>query len=371
MSDRQNYHNHIESAIQNVLSKVKSPGRLTQSQEQAQTETPVLPSETRPAPRKQLASPIKATKATTLQPIPTRKLPNRSVNKQVDLPTDKVNKQKTVQSAEALLETSDAQSTDVAPIIEIPGLEDPVYLEAEDLYTPLSEEDLAPEPEELPLQEDSYIPPYNLFEEFVETELNILLSRYLDLCRCSQCRADIVALALHQLPAYYVTGTRGTLTAKSVIWTRYMQQVMDAVTKGIHIVYKRPRPSCRKIKQVLWLKPEIEEVQLTEPEQSLFGALHHNLPVEDLEITFSEEVAELIQALEQSSDEDKADLLPVFSPIVQHSYQQYKPEERPNLAPDDLQLLDIDDWSATELSFQKMPQNPPLTPRPTGHKENT
>lgn len=362
MSERQNYHNHIESAIQNVLSKVKSPARLVQSkeeQEQNQTETPVLPSETRPAPRKQLASPIKATKATSLQPIPMRKLPDWHANKQSDQQTEQRSDEKIAKVTEPLTKTGETQATEVAPIIEIPGLEDPVYLEAEDLYTPLSEEDLTPEPDELPLQEDSYIPPYNLFEEFVETELNILLSRYLDLCRCSQCRADIVALALHQLPAYYVTGTRGTLTAKSVIWTRYMQQVMDAVTKGIHIVYKRPRPSCRKIKQVLWLKPEIEEVQLTEPEQALFGALHHNLPVEDLEITFSEEVAELIQALEQSSDEDTADLLPVFSPVVQRSYQQYTPEDRPNLAPDDLQLLDIDDWGSSESFPLKTTQNPP------------
>lgn len=323
MSERpNNYHNHIESAIQNVLSKVKSPGRLAQTQPESEIDSdkPVLPSETRLAPRKKQTGTLIATKATatTLQPIPARKLSEKAPEKAPEKP-----------------ETAPSDT----PTTEVP----PVYFEAEDLFTPLLEEDLSPESDEPPLQEDSYTAPYNLFEEFVETELNILLSRYLDLCRCSQCRADIVALALHQLPAYYVTGTRGTLTAKSVIWTRYMQQVMDAVTKGIHIVYKRPRPSCRKIKQVLWLKPEIEEVSLTEPERELFGALHQHMEPEDLEITFSDEVAELIQTLEQAPVADRADLLPVFSPVVHRSYQQYQ-KEKPDLAPEDLQLLDIDDW---------------------------
>jgi competence protein ComFB len=320
MPTGQNYQKHIESAIQNVLSKVKTPGRALPGEDRPikPQATPVLPSAVRPAPRKATTDALsQAPAAPPLIPEPV------ILTEPVDIPTEP---------------------------------ESPIYLEAEDLFTPLLEEDLNPPEEELPLLEDSYEAPYNLFEEFVETELNILLSRYLDLCRCSQCRADIVALALHQLPAYYVTGTRGTLTAKSVIWTRYMQQVMDAVTKGIHIVYKRPRPSCRKIKQVLWLKPEIEQVyalpaeilsETSKPGQELFGDIHQD----DIEIKFSDEVSELIMTLEQSSELDRAELLPVFSPVVQRSYQQFVPEPTSEqateaAAPDELQLLDIDNWDS-------------------------
>lgn len=314
-----NYHKHIEQAIQNVLSKVKTPERG--ALKPAEPDPVIRPSVVKPARRRETGS---TTGELVLETV---------------APSDS-------EAADHPLEVSVPQENPSAAAD--PGAtaepEAPIYLEAEDLYTPLQTEELNPEPEEPPLQEDTYTPPYNLFEEFVETELNILLSRYLDLCRCSQCRADIVALALHQLPAYYVTGTRGTLTAKSVIWTRYMQQVMDAVTKAIHIVYKRPRPSCKKIRQMLWLKPELEEVPFNPPaaietDPQFFGAIYQD----DVEIKFSDEVTELIQALELAPDEDKTELLPVFSPVVQNAYKQYVDEDdAPGDPPDELQLLDID-----------------------------
>lgn len=318
------YQKHIELAIQNVLSKVKNPGRpdlLQKLPAKAAAESP-QPTSVRPAPRR---SAVTGALSESDAPAPAE---THSI-----IPT--------------------FGTGELPAQAESPN-EEPILYEAEDLFTPLQTEDLNPEPEEPPLQEDTYQPPYNLFEEFVETELDILLSRYLDLCRCSQCRADIVALALHQLPAYYVTGTRGTLTAKSVIWTRYMQQVMDAVSKAIHVVYKRPRPNCGKIRQVLWLKPELEEVpaQGISNESELFAAIHQ----EDIELRFSDEISEIIQTLEQAPDEDKADLLPVFSPVVQKAYQQYQETEpatpstpdpaNPNLHQNDMQLLDIDNWDA-------------------------
>lgn len=320
MSKQPNFHQHIEQAIQNVLSKVKTPERG----EFPATSDGLKPSSVRPAIRREMN--------------PTGPLTQTETSSQEASAQD---------LADAVVQETDTRPNETTQAMASEHQEDPVYFEAEDLYTPLQKEDLAPEPDEPPLQQDTYVPPYNLFEEFVETELNILLSRYLDLCRCSQCRADIVALALHQLPAYYVTGTRGTLTAKSVIWTRYMQQVMDAVTKAIHIVYKRPRPTCGKIRQMLWLRPELEEVavaQAPDAEGEFFGAIYQD----DVEIKFSDEVAELIQALELAPGEDKSELLPVFSPVVQNAYKQYALTEEPAeeqltpKQPEELQLLDID-----------------------------
>lgn len=322
----QNYHSHIEQAIQNVLSKVKTPARG--SARPAEPQPVIRPAVTRPAPRREVTGSL----SDQAEADPAA---------EVQTPETPITAQPEAMPESASGDEAPPESTETGEAAQALTPE-PVYLEAEDLYTPLQTQDLNPEIDEPPIQEDTYVAPYNLFEEFVETELNILLSRYLDLCRCSQCRADIVALALHQLPAYYVTGTRGTLTAKSVIWTRYMQQVMDAVTKAIHIVYKRPRPNCGKIRQMLWVKPELEEVKASyapEPEQQFFGAIYQD----DVDIKFSDEVQELIQVLELAPTPDKTELLPVFSPVVQNAYKQYTVEEEPAKAPpDDLRLLDID-----------------------------
>lgn len=336
MSQNQNYQQHIQSAIQNVLSKVKSPERAKTAT--TSSETPQL----KPAEKPLTVKP-KLPQRSNTRPAGTGPLTRKPIASQTRKSQTSELTEPTAAETAAELEAPQARAT--AP------LEEAVYLEAEDLYTPLPLEEESDAEADIPLIEDQYSPPYNLFEEFVETELNILLSRYLDLCRCSQCRADIVALALHQLPAYYVTGTRGTLTAKSVVWTRYMQQVMDAVTKAIHIVYKRPRPSCRRIKQMIWLKPELEVVSESDSQDTpqYFGSLHQN--DSEPELSFSEEVNQIIQTLEAAPVEDKAELLPVFSPLVQNAYHSYEPEsqsapakESQELEPDAMQLLEIDDW---------------------------
>ncbi len=256
-----NYHKHIEQAIQNVLSKVKK-----------------IPS-----------SASDETFQSHLDPEPSEKA-----------------------------EVSSDQGIEKEKPHTEPASEEIHYLEADDLYTPMLLEDLNPSEteDEPPLIADTYSAPYNIFEEFVETELNIMLSRYIDLCRCSQCRADIVAIALHQLPAYYVTGTRGTLTAKSVIWAKYTQQIVDAVTKAINIVYKRPRSNCKKIKQMIWIRPDLEEVFKEPSSQNNQGSLFEQVHTEDIELSFSNEVEEIIQMLEQGDSHDKAALLPVSSPYV-------------------------------------------------------
>lgn len=336
MSEKQNYQKHIEQAIQNVLKKVKNPDfEGTSLKPQAPEHTQSTGNTTlvadlaraRPVALKS-RSPLHANKLSLARKIPTRQATSS-------------------EEKNDSIEKSSASSTQFQTITQekTSSVEGPL-IDGEDLYVPQTLE--ASETEDLAdVDEDPYEAPYNLFEEFVETELNILLSRYVDLCHCSQCRADIVALALQQLPAYYVTGTRGTLTAKSVIWTRYMQEVMDAVNKAIHIVYKRPRSSCKRIKHVLWVKPDLEEVsgQPSKQEQFSDTILEQDAPNLDL----PDEITEIIQTLEQTNAEDKAELLPVFSEHVharvQNAYQQL--EEMPSIPeeePEDMQLLEIEDW---------------------------
>jgi len=316
MSDKKEYHKHIELAIQNVLSKVKAPDRPFQPKDIA----PKQPDNLASNPVTESLKPEKDTMAKPEEPIPAAENDRQQAETELDSASDEL---------------------------------EPVYLEAEDLFTPFSVEPQHAESEtdetdELPLIEDSYTPPYNLFEEFVETELNILLSRYLDLCRCSQCRTDIVALALQQLPAYYVTGTRGTLTAKSVIWTRYTQEIMAAVTKSINIVYKRPRNTCRKIKQVLWVRPDLEDI--SHPQQASSEAqLFANVSSNHEELIFSPEVAAIIQTLENMPGHESHDLLPASSPVIHQTFDTPSEASPPDLpeaqdSPVKMELLEMDEW---------------------------
>lgn len=333
MSEKQNYQKHIEQAIQNVLKKVKNPdfeGPNVKPQAPEHTQSTGATTlvadlaRARPVAIKS-RSPLHQNKLTQA-----RKVPSRSAS-----------------SSEAEIPTATPQTLTTEPLAEAlsQGISTAPLIDGEDLYVPQALE--PSDSEDLPdIDEDPYEAPYNLFEEFVETELNILLSRYVDLCHCSQCRSDMVALALQQLPAYYVTGTRGTLTAKSVVWTRYMQEVMDAVNKAIHIVYKRPRSSCKRIKHMLWVKPDLEEVSGNEQKPEQFSDTIFEQDAPDLDL--SDEITEIIQTLEQASAEDKAQLLPVFSEHVharvQNAYQQLDEIIPPEEEPDDMQLLEIEDW---------------------------
>jgi competence protein ComFB len=339
MSEKQNYQKHIEQAIQNVLKKVKNPDfedanvRPQAPEHTHSTGATSLVADlarARPVAVKS-RSPLHQNKLTQARKIPTRQTPSSETESSTSYERP---------------ETSSQSTERVHQDKKAPDLSDSPLIDGEDLYVlqPLDPSEIEDAPE---IDEDPYEAPYNLFEEFVETELNILLSRYVDLCHCSQCRSDIVALALQQLPAYYVTGTRGTLTAKSVVWTRYMQEVMDAVNKAIHIVYKRPRSSCKRIKHMLWVKPELEEVSGPSPRPEQFSdtILEQDAP----DLNLSDEITEIIQTLEQANAEDKAQLLPVFSEHVharvQNAYQQLEDitlttEEEP----EDMQLLEIEDW---------------------------
>ncbi|GHV08998.1 hypothetical protein FACS1894217_12390 [Clostridia bacterium] len=63
-----------------------------------------------------------------------------------------------------------------------------------------------------------------------------------DVCGCEQCRLDIIALALNNLPPHYVVTTKGQLFAK--LESFEAQETVDVtmeITNAIEKVKSRPR----------------------------------------------------------------------------------------------------------------------------------
>ena len=96
-----------------------------------------------------------------------------------------------------------------------------------------------------------YTKPRNVCEDLVEKELDLLFSRYVDVCRCNQCRADIIALSLKELPARYITDSRNSFAGEK-IGNEYLEKVMKAVYKAVKIVKEKPRKTCEKTVTLIW-----------------------------------------------------------------------------------------------------------------------
>ena len=82
---------------------------------------------------------------------------------------------------------------------------------------------------------------HNLTEETVFHVINELVSDK-TMCTCEQCRLDIAAIALNNLPPRYVVTNKGASYAKADLLE--MQKYVDiigAVTKAIKLVKDHPR----------------------------------------------------------------------------------------------------------------------------------
>lgn len=55
----------------------------------------------------------------------------------------------------------------------------------------------------------------NMLEHIVWQQLDEVLDRYPEACRCEKCRADIVAYTLNQIKPHYVASEKGALMAKA------------------------------------------------------------------------------------------------------------------------------------------------------------
>ena len=90
--------------------------------------------------------------------------------------------------------------------------------------------------------EDSYNFEYlrNEAEDIVKEVLEKELDADNEICKCQDCVLDIVAFALNNIKPVYKTSLSGSLYAKNVRNTEYIDAAKDAVKYAIDIVKKNP-----------------------------------------------------------------------------------------------------------------------------------
>lgn len=87
---------------------------------------------------------------------------------------------------------------------------------------------------------------YNICEVLAENEINATLSRNSNLCKCSQCYSDIMALSLRTLPALYVTSDKNSVVVDRIAFEN-RDRVSAAVRASIKTVQTHPRKECKKL----------------------------------------------------------------------------------------------------------------------------
>ncbi|MBM7867906.1 competence protein ComFB [Heliobacterium gestii] len=83
---------------------------------------------------------------------------------------------------------------------------------------------------------------HNLMEGVVENFLDELLAQHPEVCRCDQCRMDIMAAALNRLPPRYVVTNKGEVYSKiNMLLSQFHVDVIGAIAHGMMLVAKNPR----------------------------------------------------------------------------------------------------------------------------------
>ncbi len=88
----------------------------------------------------------------------------------------------------------------------------------------------------------------NIIEDMVNKELDIIYQRLVDVCKCNQCKIDVIALTLNKIPPQYITGNRGKEKAQQNIYAKYNNQIPKMLLESIEKVKNNPRPECEKNK---------------------------------------------------------------------------------------------------------------------------
>jgi len=83
----------------------------------------------------------------------------------------------------------------------------------------------------------------NIMEELAEEAFENIVET-LDCCTCYECRNDIIAFALNQLPPKYVATRAGEAYSKTfILRNQHYADIMAALTKGAQLVADHPRHS--------------------------------------------------------------------------------------------------------------------------------
>ncbi len=82
----------------------------------------------------------------------------------------------------------------------------------------------------------------NKMERFVLDHLDQVLKLYPGCCRCSQCRQDIVTLALNHLPPKYTSSQMGDIyTRLDSYCGQEDAEIIQEIAKAVQIVSEHPR----------------------------------------------------------------------------------------------------------------------------------
>ncbi|NLW06922.1 MAG: late competence development ComFB family protein [Clostridia bacterium] len=82
----------------------------------------------------------------------------------------------------------------------------------------------------------------NQMEDCVWELLDQVLAQYPEVCKCENCRYDIVALTLNRLPPRYTVRVKGEIYAKlAMLEAQHRADIYQALTQAILIVKQHPR----------------------------------------------------------------------------------------------------------------------------------
>lgn len=79
-------------------------------------------------------------------------------------------------------------------------------------------------------------------EDLVLARMDKVMAQYPQCCRCEQCRLDIAALALNNLPPRYISSHKGDVfTRIDEMSGQYEVAVIKALVKAVEVVQAHPR----------------------------------------------------------------------------------------------------------------------------------
>ena len=85
----------------------------------------------------------------------------------------------------------------------------------------------------------------NYMEEVVENTYDEIIEELVNdigVCKCKQCRLDVIALALNKLPPNYVVSTKGEMFSKiNALKQQFCVDAIAALTNAAKIIAANPR----------------------------------------------------------------------------------------------------------------------------------
>lgn len=82
----------------------------------------------------------------------------------------------------------------------------------------------------------------NVLEHFVWEQLDTVLDRHPDACRCEKCKADIVAYTLNHLKPHYVASEKGALLARAQsLDSAFQTELLVELAAAVKLVAEHPR----------------------------------------------------------------------------------------------------------------------------------